>query len=554
MRKAAAPNKPRIAKVTTFPAPVGGWIKNQNLAIPGARRPDGSAVNGAFVLENWFPIATGIRMRGGTAQYNQLGDGTQTIRSLFTYVNGNNKSLFAAIDDAIYDVTFQVATFNLVDDLGRSLVDDQGNNLIAFPTSPLVPVVTGQTSGAWSVVQFATPGGVFLRAVNGTNTSQVYDGATWSTTPAITGVDSATLSNVFVFKQRLFFLQKDSLDAWYLPAASIGGAAVKFPLGGVFSRGGSLLFGGSWSIDGGGGLTAQCIFVTTEGEVAVYQGTDPSTAATWSLVGVYRVGKPLGPKAWIHAGGDLVIGTDIGFVPLSQAVSRDFAALSPTAISYPIETAWNDAVSARPGLNWSCEVWPSKQMVLIALPTVPSTVPQMFVANARTGAWSLFTGWDATCVQLFDNRLFYGSTGGLIVEAEVGGSDQGDLYTSSCVPLFDPLKSPSSLKVGMSARATLLSPVKVKATLSMQKDFNVNLPSAPDDIRTASGSLWGVGIWGTDTWGTTAAKQVFQSWQSVNGSGYSVAPAVQVSSGGIVPPDVELVALDLTYDLGDVVT
>lgn len=552
MRSPAPRTKPRTAKIVTYPAPVGGWIKNQNLAIPGARRPDGSSVNGAAMLENWFPIATGIRMRGGSDVHSQV-DTTDDIVSMFTYVNGNNEKLFAATDNGVFDVTNQSTPSFMVDDLGNNLVDDLGNTIIAWPVAPAAKVVTA-TGGEWSVVQFATPGGVFLRAVNGQDTPEVFDGTTWSTSPAITVVDPTTLSNVFVYKQRLFFIQRDSLSAWYLSASSIGGAAVELPLGGVFTRGGSLLFGASWSLDGGGGLTAQCIFVTTEGECAVYQGSDPSVSTSWSLVGVYRIGKPMGPKAWIHAGGDLVIATDVGFVPLSQAVQRDYAALSPSAISYPIETAWNDAVAARSGEFWHCEVWPSKQMVLVALPTVSGTSPQIFPANARTGAWGLFTGWDATCVQLFGDRLFFGSTLGRVVEAEATGADQGSVYTASIVPLFDPLKSPASLKTGMSARATLLSPFKVAAGLSFQADYNISLPPAPDDIVAPSGSLWGAGVWGQSQWGTSAAKKTFQEWRSIGGSGYAVAPGVQISSGSIVLPDVELVTIDMTYETGDIVT
>lgn len=550
MRKPAAANKPRTAKVVTYPAPIGGWIKNQNLAIPGARRPDGSPVNGAAVLENWFPIATGIRMRGGSQVFSVVST-AEDIVSLFTYVNGNNASLFAATATSIFDVTTSTSAAFLVDGLSDLLVDDLGNFLITSGSGPAIGSLSG---GEWSVVQFATPGGVFLRAVNGIDTPLVYDGTSWSTTPAITVVDPTTLSNVFVYKQRLFFIQKDSLTAWYLPVDSTGGAAVKLPLGGVFNRGGSLLFGASWSIDSGAGLSAQCIFVTTEGQVAVYQGTDPSVSTAWSLVGVYRIGKPLGPKAWIHAGGDIVIATDVGFIPLSQAVQRDYAALSPSAISYSIETAWNEEVAARSGEFWHCEVWPSKQMVLIALPTTSGTTPQMFVANARTGAWAPFTGWNATCVQLFGDRLFFGSTQGRVVEAETTGSDQGTVYTSTVVPLFDPLKSPASLKTGLSARATVLAPQDVEINLSFQHDYTISLPPPPDDIVVPSGSIWGVGIWGVSKWGATAIKRVFQKWKSISGSGYAVAPAAQISSGGIISPDVELVAIDMTYDLGDIVT
>lgn len=636
MRKPAAPTKPRLAKTASFPAPTGGWVKNQNLATPGARRPDGSAVNGAAMLENFFPLATSIRMRGGSAVFVVVDDITLPIASLFSYINGNNQKMFAANANAIFDVTIAPPQVYFTDGLGNEFVTDTGDKLIPSVTRAPV-VVSNLTSGEWNSVQFATPGGTFLDLVNGADTKLIYDGtnfypisgtdlyafnyvsktqpftvgktltgatsaatgtivkvidngttgtlwinnvsgtfqtaeiihdnntptqgsATSSGTPtllfgAMTGVDPKTLSYNFVYKQRLFYIEQNSLNAWYLPAASISGAAVQLPLGGVFTRGGSLLFGASWSLETLGGLSAQCIFVTTEGEVAVYQGSDPSVSTSWNLVGVYRIGKPLGPKAWIHAGGDLVIATDIGFVPLSQAVQRDFSALSPSAISYAIETAWNDTVAARPGANWHCAVWPSKQMVLIVVPTTTGTSPLMFAANARTGAWSSFTGWDGTCEIVFQDRLFFGSSAGNVIEAEVGGSDQGLPYTCTCVPLFDPLKSSASLKTGMSARATILSTLNVSAQLSFQHDYSINLPPPPPDTVVPAGSIWGAAIWGKDTWGgAPAAKKPIQQWRSVNGSGYMVSPAVQISSGSIVQPDAELANIDLTYDLADILT
>ena len=527
MRTPAAKVKPRVARPWSFPAPVGGWIKNQNLATPGARRPDGSKVNGAFVLENFFPTATGIRMRAGSNLFSTVGGGALSVDSLFGYVNGNNQKLFAATATDIYDIT-----------------------------TPAVPVsvVGSLTSGDWSVIQSATPGGIFLRAVNGVDTPQVFDGTSWSTAPAITGsgLDPKTLSYAWVYKQRAFFVRKDSLSAWYLPADSIGGVAVELPLGGVFSRGGSLMFGAVWSIESGTGLSEFCVFVSTAGEAAVFQGTDPSTAATWSKVGVYRIGRPLGAKGHIRAGGDLVIATDVGFVPLSQAIQRDFAALSPAAISYPIETAWNDAVKVRPASGWACEVWPTKQMVIVALPTGATDQPKMLVANARTGAWAVYTGWNGRCLLLFQNRLFFGSVSGKIIEAEVTGADLGLPFTGQCVPLFETMNAPASLKTSQLMRATIRALVEIVPKLSLQSDYKINLPAPPDDSSSPAGDVWGAGVWGVAKWGSIAEKKIFQQWQSVGGSGYAIAPGMQLTSGTLVPPDIELVSIDITYDQGDV--
>jgi hypothetical protein len=545
--------KPRVAQLKTFPAPVSGWIANQNLLMPNARKPDGSTVQGASVLENWFPTATGIRMRGGSDIFATIGNEANPVTSMFSYVNGNNKKLFATTVSAIYNVTSPIAPTNsyLVDDLGNILVDDLGNILLGAQSiaAPDVDLLAG---GDWSAVQFATAGGTFLRAVNGIDTPLVYDGTSWATTPAITGAVPTTLSFVWASKSRLFFIQKDTLDAWYLPVNTIGGAAVKLPLGGVFTLGGSLIFGGTWSVESGDGPSEQTVFATSEGEVVAFRGDDPSVSTSWIKVGVFRVGKPRGPKAFIRAGGDLIIATDIGLVPLSTAFQRDVAALAPAAVSYAIEIEWNKAVAARSQSGWQTALWPSKQMMLVAPPTPVGSQPQLLVANVRTGGWAPFTGWNVTCLQVFGDRLFFGSDSGKIVEAEVTGSDQGSAYTCVCVPLFDPLKSPAAKKVGIQARAVLRATSQPGVKMSLQADYTVKLPAPPDDTTVTVGNVWGVAIWGTSQWGTAADKKTFQEWRSVPGSGYALSPATQITSGNISAPDVELVQTYLLFDGGDV--
>jgi hypothetical protein len=340
MRRPAARIKPRLAKSQSYPAPMGGWIKNVNLATPDARLPSGQKVNGAAVLENWFPTATGIRMRGGTEAYAQTQDNLDIV-SLFTYVNGNNQSMFAATETSIHDISSSVFSF-LTDDADNVFVDDLGNTLI---DSTLGDVVSNLTSGEWSSVQFATTGGVFLDLVNGSDDKLIYDGTTFypindedlsalnydggtlaftagqtvtggtsgasaviikvvGTTASgvlwlgavtggpfqdneaitssggaalvngtisllygkITGVATSSLSHNWVYKNRLFYIEKNSLNAWYLAVDSITGTATKLPLGGVFTLGGSLLFGASWSIESGDGLSVSIASASRAGQ------------------------------------------------------------------------------------------------------------------------------------------------------------------------------------------------------------------------------------------------------------------------------------------------
>src|SRR3546814_20122869 len=99
-------------------------------------------------------------------------------------------------------------------------------------------------------------------------------------------MSSADMSFVWVYKHRLYFVQKDTMDAWYLAADAVGGAATKYPMAGIFGIGGSLLFGPGWSLSSGGagGLSEQTAFFSTEGEVALLQGLSPADTNNWGGV------------------------------------------------------------------------------------------------------------------------------------------------------------------------------------------------------------------------------------------------------------------------------
>jgi hypothetical protein len=411
----------------------------------------------------------------------------------------------------------------------------------------------GATGTLW--IQLTSGTYVDNETITGGGGSALVNGAQTTFYAALTGIDSRNLSYVWSYKQRLWFIEKGTMNVWYLPVDQITGALTKLPMGGVFDLGGTLMFGQSWSLGYGssGGLSDQNVFITDEGQAAIFQGSNPADPTDWKLVGVYRLGKPQGPNAWIRAGGDLIIATSVGFVPLSEAVQRDIAALSPSAVSYPIETAWNDAVEKRSGAFWNCITWPERQMVCVALPTVNSTTPpSMYITNARTGAWANFTGWSATCMEVFQGRLFFGSQAGKLVEAYVTGADQGTPYTATYVPLFTDLGSPMSLKIPHNARLRCRGPYNVDVQISVQSDYILNIPTVPSASQVLAGSQWGVGLWGQAIWGAGTTLKIQQTWQSVGGTGYALTPCAQITSGAIIPLDTELIDLQMTFDVGDI--
>jgi hypothetical protein len=562
------------------------------------------------------------------------------VLSLFTYRNGATEQLFGANEETIYDLTN--VPFPSAQDLGTEdgdIFETENGDLIGWGSTDGLEVSEGYTGGDWSVVQFATTGGIYLIGVNGQDTGFIYDGTTFypnvpggvyrldydaETTPFTVGetltggtsgatatilrvvpdditptegylllfdvtggpfddnetitdglggsadadgvealaspgmtfndgttdFTSADMSFVWAYKNRLWFVQKDSLNAWYLDIDQVGGDATVFPLGGIFSNGGSLLFGARWSLESGGegGLSEQNVFVTTAGEVAIYQGDSPDEAATWAIVGIYRIGNPLGKRAYLRGGGDLAIATTVGLVPLSKAIQLDVTALNVATISYRIADAWNDALRLRGNSNWQAMIWAENKMAVVAPPDlIGSSFPVIYVSNTETGAWARFTGWQALCFEVFRGQLYFGSPEGKVYQANVSGLDDGLPYTGACVPLHDDLDSPASLKVSTVARATTRSNTAVNDRIDMLVNYDITLPPAPDATPLTGTNTWDDGIWGTSIWGSELPTVIGNTWRSAGNMGYNMAPCYQVTSGSVAPQDVELISVETLH-------
>lgn len=577
-----------------FPAPTKGWVQSGNITTAS---PDQ-----AEVLDNWFPTAQSIRLRAGCTEYADL---SAAVSRLFTYASSAN-DLFASTASGIYDcdrIALGGAVFADVADLtsgdwstvqtstsaGDFLVAVNGSDPMHYwdgtnwnpvngaavnnvPYDTLTAAfsvgetVTGGTSGASativSIVQTSATAGILKvgaitsgpfqdnEALTSAAGAATANGASSSASAVtVTNVATSALSQTWLFKQRLFFIEGNTLSAWYLPAASIGGAAVELPLGAVFRRGGVLLFGATWSLDSGSGIDDVCLFVTSEGEIAVYEGTDPSSASTWALAGVYDIAAPINKHSFFKAGGDLAIVTEDGIIPVSEALRKDRAALQAVAISYPIEDAWKEAVS-NTSFPVNVTLWQSEAMLIVGVEPDANT-DQAFVANARTGAWCRYTGWDVRCAAVSDDQLYYANAAGKVMKAENGGDDDGVQYTATYIPKFQEFGAAATkfaVHGGLTFKASG-TPVFKMAALS---DYEVSTFSAPSATGFSSGgAVWGTFVWGTGVWGSNVATQTYTRWKSVRAAGHSLAPVVLVTSNQSSAPVFEILATRLRFETGN---
>lgn len=514
----------------TLRAPVRGLVLNENLA--------GAKPQGALVLENWTPIARGMRIRKGSRLFATVG--TDPVESMMAYYAGATKKLFGVADGEIFNIS--------------NVADPE-----VAPTAD----VSGLGASYFSYVNFTTSGGAYMPCVNGVDDLQLYDGSSWSvinsgSSPAITGVATADLVHVWVYRNRLFFVEKNSQRAWYLPVDSIGGAAGSISLSGIFQKGGKLLFGATWSLDAGDGIDDKCVFVSDLGEIIVFEGSNPQSASPedWNLVGRYDGNPPMGARANMSAGGDLLTATTSGLVAVSASITKDSGAISLAAVSRNIEPLWTEIALDRDGLPWEIAKWPERQIAIVSTPvTSDGQRDQCFVINLETGAWAVYTGWNTRCLALHDGIVYFGTNGGLILEAEIGGDDNGEPYYAKYAGSWDHCGSEGVWKEFVSARATFRASRPFSPLLSIATDYTTEFPSAPVAAEGVESSLWDEGLWDVALWDSSGSDLVVNMlWQSQQGSGYVMSPQIQVTSGSASAPDCELVSFDIVWREGAFLT
>lgn len=504
-----------VSKSLSITAPIGGLNARDSLAA----MPPQDAV----VLDNWFPTPTTVDLRNG---FTAWATGFPSpVESLLPYTSSTAAKLFAAAGTAIYDATSNGA-------IGAG-------------------VRTGLTNARWQSVNMGTPGGQFLECVNGADKLRGYDGTNWWTdgdgTHDISGVDTATWIHLNVFKNRLYAVQVNTFKVWYLPVNSISGAATAYDLSPLFKMGGYLMAMATWTVDNSAGIQEYAVFISSEGEVAIYQGYDPSTAGAWSLVGMFHVGRPVGRRCYEKVGADLVLVTSDGAFPLSKAMLTD-RSQQQDALSAKIVNLINaDVQTYGANFGWDIKLSPLGNKLLINVPEVVDVTSHQYVMNTITGAWCRFTGWPANCFIVLRDQLYFGGPT-YVAKADTGYSDNGAFIFGDVLPAFNYFGAPGLLKRWTMVRPTFYTSGAFSPALDMNVDFQQVRPTDTGTFAAESGTAWDTALWDTFAWGSTAS--IKRDWQGVAAMGSCGALRMRVVNNAT---SVQWMALDYVYEMGAIV-
>ena len=516
-RKTITRAKGRKSKVVTLPAPTGGWNARDGLPM--------MAENDAVLLENWFPSTTSVNIRNGYTPYSA--DLSGYIETLMAYSGEATNQLLAASSNGIIYNTSSETTY-LGTETGDTITAEDADLLLIEP-QPAAASVTGLTNGRFQYVNFSNSGGNYIIIANGADSVRAYNGVTWST-PSITGVTSADLIHVNAFKNRLWFVEKDSLSAWYLSTQAISGAAVEFDLKSFATKGGYLMAMATWTIDAGYGVDDLAVFITSNGQVLVYRGTDPSSASTWALVGVWDIGSPIGRRCFLKWGGDLLIITRDGVLPMAQALQS--SRTNPrVALTDKIQSQiGTDVQLYGSNFGWQMVFYPAGEFLLLNIPVVARAEQNQYVMNTITKAWAKFTGWDAGCWEIFEDELYFGGYQ-MIGKAWTGADDDGTAIETAAVQAFSELGSP-----GIQKRATMFGTVlytngNPSIFGGVNVDYDTRENPASLQVQTSIYGLWDSGTWDSAVWGPDL--DIRKSWNAAAGVGNAFAPTINTNTSAI---------------------
>lgn len=482
---------------TSIPAPVGGLNDRDSIAD----MPPTDAV----VMENWFPYPSYIAVRKGSIEH--VTGFAAAVETLAEYLpTSGTSTLFAVSNGSIYNVTTAGA-------VGAA-------------------VQTGLAESYCQTVQITTPGGSFIYFFNGVDSPRLWNGSAWVTvtgasTPAITGITTSQIVSGCTFKNRMYLVLSNSMNLYYLPVNSVGGAASLIDLGSVFRNGGYIMAVAPWTIDAGDGADDHLAVISSNGEVAVYSGADPSTAATWSLVGVFNLGKPLGRRCTEKFAGDLIVNTMQGVFPmgkglLSSSVDRRVALTDKIQNSVS-----QDANAFYSNQGWQLCLYPDATALVLNVPD--GSNQYQYVQNTITGAWAKFTGWNAYSFLTASSGLYYGGANA-VYKAWTGNVDVSQPIQADCLPAFSYFGAKAFNKYFTMVRPYIQTTGQPSILYSLNTDYQLRAASGSLSYTPPTGMAWGSMVWGSMVWGGNLSN--ITSWKNVGAVANSASIRLKVQNNG----------------------
>lgn len=433
------------------------------------------------------------------------------------------------------------------------------------PTQVLTWAVTGGEAGYCSYQVFTNDGNdMFVLLCDRVNGYHVYTQTTdtWAAVATgaganqIAGVAATLLDYVMVWKNRVWFVEKDSSNGWYLDIATLYGTATKFNFGSQFRQGGALRMLYNWSLDGGLGIDDLLVAVSGAGDVVVYQGTDPDTAATFALTGSWFIGGvPKGNRFGAEFGGEVYILSVYGLLPISQLLNGSSTNDPNTYLTAKISPFIRQVMTEyREDLGWQVVIHPEDAQLNIDTPQDTIRGNVAFVQYFGNQAWSMVRGVDKFHTVNWRGKTYFtlGDRNSLAIKRGNKDNVWIDEATDgvpapiewSILTSYQNMGEPARYKRCQYIRPQFIADALPSFSVAARYDFDIAEEGAAPALPVVQGGLWNISNWDDAVW--VGSLERIDNARGARGMGRNIAIALR----GTSVSRTILVAFDVITDSG----
>lgn len=532
---------PKVAQTTKIPAPIGGVDARTILA--------GGDPMFCIYAYNMLPHEYGMKVRNGYREWQidvPSDFGVTTIIPFGgTDDDASNDRLFAVTNLGIYDVTIAEAApvlkldFSLAPN-GQDTTDNAGRGVYTFFTND---------AGTEYLFYADSANGLFQYEEN-------LD--TWVRASAISGPVIENVNFVMTHKDQLWVIESDSTSAWYLPVGAVGGAMTEFNFGGKFRHGANLAGLFNWTIDGGAGIDDYLVAVSRAGDVMPYQGTDPSDAEKWSLVGQWFIGTiPKGSRFGSQEGGNLNLLSIYGLSAMDEIIvgvdGKNAKAQSEAGkVAILLRNDMERFINAR---GWQINYIPAQGTLLINTPLRGDGTRIQYARSTTVEGWGFWREVPMQCFDEWDGKAYFGTADGRVMVMDTfldnvqitppAEGPNGSPVKFSILSTFQDYGQPALFKRGKYCRPQFIALDIPTATCTFRYDYNLTETINNRALASGDVGIWDAGIWDASIWGSDT-PQGFNEPQGGSGYGRTVA----IAMAGQTRAETSFISWDVTWDTG----
>lgn len=366
-------------------------------------------------------------------------------------------------------------------------------------------------SDRWLGDTLTNIGGKFLVATSDLDGVYHFDGSIWRES-LIQGVDSRLLYCPRFYARRMWFTKLGSQDVYYLAAGAVSGPAKVFPLGPVFSTNAPVVaIGVIKGSENAKNSSDQIAFATSDGEVAIFAGTDPSVSKSWGYVGTFASSPPLGWRPLSNIGGELCMITVDGVISIPSSLPKEKGERKKSMLTTPIHKTFSgfsgyassDAwqmIEYSAGKGGSLLNWPNKSPHILS-----------------RGAWSESLGLESLSWLESDGTYRGTSSGEIFKLGELDDDDGSPIVVVALSAAKHYVREATANQVRPSIEAPNDTRVHIEAVAESR--FNKDwVPPWPPNQR----QNWPV-AWGTQTLLESKPIRKDWDWYPVGASGSSIS-------------------------------